>query len=140
MVRVGDPITLALTLRGEGYLERIGLPSFGTDAGETDGRLDPKQFRLPDDDVAGTLLADSDGKQFVITVRVLDESVTQIPPLAYSWFDPKERTFQTAHSDPIALQVLPTQVVSAQDVVSGQPKPDGANQNAVEKVDAAVCV
>lgn len=134
VVRVGDPITLALTLRGEGYLERIGLPSFGTDAGNTDGGLDPKQFRLPDGDVAGTLLADSNGKQFVITVRVLDESVTQIPPLAYSWFDPKERTFQTAHSDPIALQVLPTQVVSAQDVVSGQPKPDGA----VEKVDAAV--
>ncbi len=118
VVRVGDPISLTILLRGEGNLGSAALPPLSADGG-----LDPKRFRLPRGEVPGTLTGDS--KSFTVTVRVLDESVVEIPPLAYSWFDPQLGQFQTARSDPIALRVQPTQMVRAQDVVSGAPKPQG---------------
>ena len=118
VVRVGDPISLTILLRGEGNLGSAALPPLSADGG-----LDPKRFRLPRGEVPGTLTSDS--KSFTVTVRVLDESVVEIPPLAYSWFDPQLGQFQTARSDPIALRVQPTQMVRAQDVVSGAPKPQG---------------
>ncbi len=118
VVRVGDPITLTIVLRGEGNLGSAALPSLSADGG-----LDPKRFRLPSGEVPGMLSGDS--KSFTVTVRVLDESVVEIPPLAYSWFDPQMGQFQTARSDPIALRVQPTRMVRAQDVVSGAPKSQG---------------
>lgn len=123
VVRVGDPITLTITLRGEGNLERIGLPKLSIVAHAGGGELDDNYFRLPSDEVAGELLPDGAGKMFAITVRVLDQTVSEIPPIAYSWFDPQREVFDTTYSSPIALRVLPTQVVGASDVVSGSPEP-----------------
>lgn len=111
VVRVGDPIKLTVTVRGDGNLEDAGLAPLSASG------LDPRQFRSPGGDVAGTL--SRGGKSFVLTVRVIDGSVTEIPPVAYSWFDTKRREFQTVESDPIALRVLPAQVIGAKDVVSG---------------------
>jgi len=131
VVRVGDPITLTILLRGEGNLGSAALPSLSADGG-----LDPKRFRLPGGEVPGTLSGDS--KSFTVTVRVLDESVVDIPPLAYSWFDPKMGQFQTARSDPIALRVQPTRMVRAQDVVSGAPKSQGKDTAERSRVPQAV--
>ena len=115
VVNVGDPITLSVTLRGEGNLETAALPPLST----VDSGLDAESFRLPTGDVAGALSEDGTAKTFTVTVRVLDESVTEIPPVAYSWFEPETGQFQTVDSDPIALRVLPAQYVGAQDVVNG---------------------
>jgi len=131
VVRVGDPITLTIVLRGEGNLGGAALPPLSADGG-----LDPKRFRLPTGEVPGTLSDDS--KSFTVTVRVLDESVAEIPPLAYSWFDPQMGQFQTARSDPIALRVQPTRMVRAQDVVSGAPKPQGKETAEKSRVPQAV--
>ncbi len=131
VVRVGDPITLIILLRGEGNLGSAALPPLSADGG-----LDPKRFRLPRGEVPGTLSGDS--KSFTVTVRVLDESVAEIPPLAYSWFDPQMGQFQTARSNPIALRVQPTRMVRAQDVVSGAPKPQGKETAEKSRVPQAV--
>ncbi|MFZ9089121.1 MAG: hypothetical protein ACO3FE_03430, partial [Planctomycetaceae bacterium] len=63
----------------------------------------------------GTL--SNNARQFKVTVRANEESVEQIPPLAFSWFDPEQQRFQTTRSDAIAMQVLPARVISAADVV-----------------------
>jgi hypothetical protein len=131
VVRVGDPITLIILLRGEGNLGSAALPPLSADGG-----LDPKRFRLPRGEVSGTLSGDS--KSFTVTVRVLDESVAEIPPLAYSWFDPQMGQFQTARSNPIALRVQSTRMVRAQDVVSGAPKPQGKETAEKSRVPQAV--
>ena len=111
VVRVGDPIRLDVTLHGRGNLENASLPPLSADGG-----LDPELFRLPEGDVAGKM---SEGaKQFQVSVRVSEESVAEIPALAYSWFDPATETYHTARSKPIALRVMPAQVVGAGDVVS----------------------
>ena len=114
VVRVGDPIGLDITLRGRGNLQNASLPPLSADGG-----LDPDSFRLPDGDVPGRM---TDGaKEFQVSVRVSKESVAEIPALAYSWFDPATETYHTARSKPIALRVMATQIVSADDVVSSSP-------------------
>jgi hypothetical protein len=115
VVRVGDPIALNITLRGQGNIENASLPPLSADGG-----MNPDLFRLPQGDVTGTI---SEGaKQFRVSVRVSDESVAEIPALAFSWFDPETETYETARSKPIALRVMPTKLISAKDVVSGSSK------------------
>ncbi len=115
VVRVGDPIALTITIRGDGNLERVSVPPLETNEG-----LSASLFQIPQEPVAGTV--DDNQKQFSVNVRVKDQAVTQIPAIAFSWFDPYEERFATAVSKPIALQVRETQVISASDVVSSAAK------------------
>jgi hypothetical protein len=53
---------------------------------------------------------------------------TEVPALAFAYFDPKKQMYRTIHSDPIALSVKGGSVVSATDVVVNRrstTKPDG---------------
>ncbi len=112
VVRVGDPIGLKITLRGSGNLDTASLPLL------SDSGLSPDRFRLPDEQPAGITM---DGqKVFEVSVRVTDPSVTQIPELAYSWFNPVAAAYETATSKPIALSVKEGRTVTASDVV-GSP-------------------
>ena len=111
VVKVGDPITLTLKLRGEGNLESAGLPPLAAEGG-----LSPSEFRLPDDDATGVI--DAGEKNFGRVVRVIDPSVQEIPAIAYSWFDMESGTYQTTYSRPIALSVTGAEMVRAQDVFS----------------------
>lgn len=111
VVQLGEPIELALDVRGHGDLSSAGLPPL-----DAQGLFDPRRFRLPDEPPAGLL--DADGKHFKVTVRVLDAGVREIPALAYSWFDADTRRFETVRSEPIALSVGAAQVVGAQAVTS----------------------
>ncbi len=115
VVRVGDPIRLTLKLRGDGNIEGAALPSLSADGG-----LDPERFRLPEGDVAGAFDDKQHSKQFTVSVRVLDESISEIPAIAYSWFDVDKEAYQTTRSKPIALRVMPAQVVGAESVVTNQ--------------------
>lgn len=116
VVRVGDPIRLNVRLRGNGNLKGASLPPLSADGG-----MDPKRFRLPSGDVPGTL--EKDQKTFSVSVRVEDESVSEIPAIAYSWFDTDAKQYRTARSAPIALRVMPADMISADDVVSASPAP-----------------
>jgi len=115
VVRVGDPIRLTLTLRGDAAVETAVLPPLTADGG-----LALRDFRIPDAKTAGVY---ADGaKRFEVTVRALHEGVTAIPPIAFSWYDPARQEYQTTRSRPVALSVRPVQVVSAADVVSAVPE------------------
>jgi hypothetical protein len=124
VVRVGDPIRLDVTLRGQGNLENASLPPLSADGG-----MDPQRFRLPQGEIPGE--AQNGEKRFSVTVRVNDQSVSEIPALAYSWFDPRDQAYHTTRSKPIALRVTEAQVVSAADVVIS-PKANGNNSSSPE--------
>jgi hypothetical protein len=112
VVQVGDPITLTLSLKGDAEVANASLPSMTTDLPNTD-------FRLPNGKIAGEYV---DGeKRFEMVIRVLNDAVREIPPIAYSWFDPELKVFQTTLSRPIALSVKGAQMISAQDVVRANP-------------------
>jgi hypothetical protein len=114
VVQVGDPITLTLLLRGEG-LETASLPPL-----DAEGLLAAERFRVPGAELTGTL-TDDGAKRFTAVVRVLDESVPEIPALAYSWFDPTTGSYQTTRSRPIALAVRSAEIIGAADVESEEP-------------------
>jgi hypothetical protein len=111
VVQVGDPITLQLTLRGEGNLETAGFPPL-----DAEGLLPETEFHVPEGDLAGEL--EGGAKRFSAVVRVLDEGTREIPALAYSWFDPETGSYATTLSRPIALSVRPAEVIAADDVFS----------------------
>jgi hypothetical protein len=117
VLQAGDPLKLSFTIRGDGSLDSASLPNLAA-AG-----LPPERFRLPGGDVAG--LTDERGKHFEVTVRVTEASVREVPPIAYSWFDPSTGRFETTHSQPIALSVREATVVGAGDVVSAAPAEGG---------------
>jgi hypothetical protein len=117
VVRVGDPITLTLTLRGDGNLENAGLPPLAR-AGL------PAAFAVPEGIPPG-ILADG-AKVFRVPVRVRDESVREIPPLAYAWFDPEVEAYRTVETAPIALSVRRGETVGAEAVVGGPAPTSGA--------------
>jgi len=118
VVQVGDPIELSLVLRGNGNLESAALPPL--DGG---GGLPPELFRVAERDRGGRL-ADDGSKTFSVPVRVLDASVREIPPLAYSYFDSDAGEYRTVHSRPIALSVRRAELVTADDVVSAADPKD----------------
>jgi hypothetical protein len=113
VVRVGDPNTLVHTLRGDGNLENAGLPSLAA-AGL------PAELQAPEGAPAGIFAEGA--KVFRVAVRVRDESVREIPPLEYSWFDPAAESFRTTATAPIAISVRRGETVGAEAVV-GAPDP-----------------
>ncbi len=111
VVRVGDPIALTITVRGDGNVASLELPPLAGPNG-----LPPELFRLPSEEIAGRY---QDGaKQFDVTLRVEDEAVREIPPITFSWFNPLTRQYESTTSRPIAMRVMPAQVVSSTDVVA----------------------
>ncbi len=129
VVQIGDPIRLTLKLKGNGNLEHASLPPLWADGG-----LDPKQFRLPRGDASGSF-ADGE-KTFEVTVRAMDENVTAIPPLAYSWYDPELGRYETTRSLPVALSVRGAKIVSADDVVASSGSDEDPESSATAGSDA----
>lgn len=116
VLRVGDPITLSLSLRGEG-LESAALPPLSAE-----GLLPEGAFRVPEAELPGAI--EGDEKRFTAQVRVLDASVSEIPALAFSWFDPVRERFETTYSRPIALSVDEAQRVGAEAVERAPQAPE----------------
>ncbi|OIP36537.1 MAG: hypothetical protein AUK47_14955 [Deltaproteobacteria bacterium CG2_30_63_29] len=121
VLKVGDPLNLTLRVRGDGNLKGLILPKL-----DADGGLDPAAFTLPAQSPSG-VVEELDGvlvKTFVVGVRLKSDNVTEIPPLAFSFFNPERGEYQTVRSEPIALSVSGSKVVGAQDVVSQKPFKD----------------
>jgi len=126
VVQVGEPIVLSFHVRGDGDLTTASLPRL-----DAEGLLDPAQFRVPDEPPVGR--TEDDGKHFEATVRVLDNSVREIPALDYSWFDAATRRFETTRSRPIALSVGAAEIIGAGAVQrrsdpNGLADTDGSNR------------
>ena len=125
VVAVGDPIELAINVRGDGPLTGLSLPPLtGADA------LPPAQFSVTDASPAGEIDAQTRSKRFAVTVRVKSETVQEIPPISFAYFDPAAGEYRTVASEPIALSVGAASLVGASDVVAAAPAP---RQAAVEK-------
>ena len=121
VVAVGDPIELTLRLRGDVPLSGISLPPLShADA------LPPAHFSVPEGSLAGEIDAATGSKRFRVTVRVKSAEVGEIPPIAFSYFEPSAGEYRTVASEPIALAVDAAQLVSVDDVVAApvpQPSP-----------------
>lgn len=106
--RVGDPVSLQLEISGVGNLDAVGLP-------EISSRLPPEKFDVTDEAIGGVVSGDK--KQFTVPFRVKDESVDQIPPIRFSWFDPSAEQYVTVESKSISLDVSEGKFITSDDVV-----------------------
>ena len=116
VVSVGDPIELTLRLRGDAPLAGLSLPPLDGPDG-----LPAAWFGVPAGSVPGRVDAGTNTKLFTVTVRVKSEEAREVPPIAFSWFDPGAREYRTVRSRPIALSVQPTALVGAREVVAAPP-------------------
>src|SRR5690606_20541305 len=120
-VKAGDPITLNIAIRGDGPMERVQPPPLSEQASLA------QDFKVADEALAG--LVDGKQKLFTTTIRPLSESVSEIPPIAFSFFDPSEERFVTVQSEPIAVSVAPADTLSLDNIVANpSPSQDAANR------------
>ncbi len=131
VVKLGEPVELDVTIRGDTQLDGLALPPLAVP-----DILDPKKFTVPAEPPAGRMQGD-DGttKQFTVTVQIKDPSVSTIPKIPFSYFDPEKSEYRTVTSNAIAMQVEGTAVVRSSDVVSSQPEGEhGKTQQAITSV------
>ena len=116
-VAVGEPITLTLTVSGKGRMEVVAPPPLPEIEELT------RDFKVPNDPLTGTVQGDS--KSFAQSIRAKTDQVKLIPPIPFSYFDPRTEKYVTVSTPPIPLTVKATEKLSAAQVVdsaTGQPR------------------
>lgn len=127
VVSLGDPVELAIKIRSDQPLDALALPRL-----DGEGGLPRDRFAVPAELPTGELSDDGKTKTFKVTVQVTG-AASELPALAFSYFDPQKSVYQTIHSDPIALSVKGGNVVGVNDVVAVRPsKPTTAAAAASE--------
>jgi len=122
VVQLGEPVELAVTVKSDQHLDNLALGKL-----DVEGELPKDKFQVPADPPTGELSADGKTKTFKVVAQVTGPA-TEIPALAFSYFDPAKNAYQTIKSDPIALSVKAGSVIGANDVVAMATKPSGPSQ------------
>lgn len=115
IVKAGDPIILTIDISSPASMDGLILPPLSA-AG-----LNDQLFGISNDEPIGENIRGAQNrniKRFTVPVRIKSERVTEIPPLAFSYFNPASEEFTTVRSQPIALSVTAVDKVSAGDVFS----------------------
>lgn len=127
-VSVGDPITLSLRITDRSpepqQLELLPAPPIASQEDLVE------RFRIPPDPLAGSVAGRT--KTFTATLRPRDAGVQEIPPLAFSWFDPVEERYRTAWTAPIPLTVQATEQLDLSEVLGAAAAPAAAATPALE--------
>ena len=122
-VKVGDPITLTLRVKGPDYLDSVKLPALEKQAALAEN------FKIPSDMAPGTIK--NGAKVFTQTVRAKTADVEEIPPIEIPYFDVGTGAYQVARSDPVPLDVEAARIVTARDA-EGNPGRSGRGQSELE--------
>ncbi len=119
VVSLGEPVELDVTVKSNQSLDALSLGKL-----DGEGRLPKDKFTVPSDPPTGELADEGKTKTFKVVAQVTGPA-TEIPALAFSYFDPAKGAYQTIYSEPIALSVKGGTFVGASDVVSGAPTKRG---------------
>ena len=106
---VGDPITLRVLIKGKGTLDSLNMPA-----------PDWREFKTypPSSTVTNTDELGLEGiKTFEQVIIPQNAEVKALPPLAFSFFDPEQRTFRTLTQPSITLSVRPGAAAPAQPTI-----------------------
>jgi len=101
-IHPGDPVTLTMTIRGNGNFDRVMPPSLSK----------METFRLYGDPVRQAMGDHQVRFEQVISPR--DAEPQEIPPIAFSYFDTQAKQYRTVTSRPIAITVTSSTNDSAQ--------------------------
>lgn len=98
-VTVGDTMTLTAAIKGEGEMDTIKMPDLSCQPGWSG------LFGL--NNLPPTVNVTDKTKTFTFDIRPKTTQVKQIPPIAFSFFNPDKGGYDTSKSDPIAIEVAP---------------------------------
>ncbi len=110
--RVGDPMTLTVTLAGPGNLADARPPDLATLPGLK------QAFRIYD----ATRDASDDVCRFTYSVRPLQTQVTEFPAIPLAYFDTATEQYVTIHTDPLPVTILEAETVADAEIVSAAPQ------------------
>jgi hypothetical protein len=123
-VKVGDPITLNISIGGSGYLKPVQWPQLSSVREIKDNFILPSEQSSPE-------IVDR-RKVFTQTIRARNADIRRIPPISLSFFDTDAGEYATVESEPIELKVSPTKVLTLSDVQSGSETSSGRRLEAVK--------
>ena len=116
-VTVGDPITLTIQIAGRGPVESLNLNSIEQ---WRDFKTYPPITKVETTDPLGL----QGTKTFEQVVIPENAEVKQIPPIAFSFFDPDQKRFQTVTHPAIPISVRPSSAAPAQPTVVANAGPN----------------
>ena len=100
-VEVGQPITLKTKISGAGNVKSVGkpviaeLPDFRTYSSGSSENVSKKNYRVQGSKTYEEVLIPKKAGKYTV------------PPVEFSFFDPKAKSYKTLKSDPFLLTVLP---------------------------------
>jgi hypothetical protein len=101
-VAVGDPLTLTLSIHGEGNFDRVNSTGLPTDS---DWKTYRPQASFSPQDSVGLM----GSKKFEQSVVPLTAGTEQLPAVEFSYFDPRLRQYVVRRTQPIVVSVEPGQ-------------------------------
>jgi len=111
-VAVGDPITLRVRIEGKGTLDSIALPSLDD---WREFKAYPPTSKVESNDPLGITGA----KTFEVVVTPQNTEVKELPPLAFSYFDPELKSYRTIAQPAVKLTVRPSAPQQQPTVLAG---------------------
>jgi hypothetical protein len=111
-VKVGDPMTLTLWLRGQGTLENVLAPKL-----DRIGDF-AKHFKIYE----ATEETRDDSRRFTYSLRPKSVETTEVPSIPISYFDVEKETFVTLQSDPIPISVTAADRLASGEIAMAAPK------------------
>ncbi len=106
--KTGDPMTLTLTLDGEGTLDNATAPNLGAIPAIAE------HFKV----YAPTEQAKKDQRQFTYSLRPLDTDVREFPAVPAAYFDVDARRYVTLRSQPIPIEVTKSMRLASRDIIA----------------------
>lgn len=100
-VAVGDPVTLKVTLAGEGMIDQLALPDL---SGWRDFKVYPPTTKV---EAAEANLGLRGAKFFEVVAAPQNLEVKELPAVSFSYFDPAIRAYRTLTAPPVPLTVRP---------------------------------
>ncbi len=113
-VTVGDTMTLAVAISGEGELDTVKMPDLSCQAGWSG------LFALSD--LPPAVKVEGKTKTYTLDIRPLTIQLKQIPPVAFAFFDPQTGQYAVQKSEPIPITVAAPPAKEAPKVINELPE------------------
>ncbi|MCG6551859.1 MAG: BatD family protein [Candidatus Magnetominusculus sp. LBB02] len=111
-VKTGDPVTLKMTVTGTGNLNSVTVPDIDGNNSALLKYYDPQ------------IKQDKQSKTFEQAVIPLSNTVEAIPEIAFSYFDPEKKSYQTIKRGPFPIKVTGAAAVDSAKII-GPPQSAG---------------
>ena len=120
---VGTPMTLTLTVAGEGTLADLRPPNIDRIPGIAE------HFRTYD----ATEKPIANGRVFTYSLRALNENITELPPIPVACFDVEKEAYVSLATPAIPLTITAAQQLATSDIVASQTAASNSSQLAVSE-------